>query len=175
MESPFPEYAVPRMWTWVQRVRRHVCDDYAPRTLEEFVDNWREQPGKKWAVYRGHEIGGMISVQQVSPVVAMSHILFKQTFWGWETTVPALQAVYQQVFEGGVEKIAALVFADNHNVIGLAKRLGAQREGVLRRHTRREGQLVDMVAIGLLREEFEEACRSGHKQQWGLEAPSLAA
>lgn len=156
VETPFPEYAVPRVWTWMERFRSRVADDFAPKTLEEFVDDWERRGSETWAVYRDGELGGLVTVEQVSPVVASSHCLFKKEFWGAETTIPALQQVYGKVFERGITKISSAVFHDNDTIKSLAYKIGAKREGMLRNQTLRGGKPVHMVVVGLLKEDFEK-------------------
>jgi len=157
VESPFPEYAVPRVWRWIQEFRNRVADDYAPRDVAGFMADWRARQAQErtWAVFRDYELGGLVSFQQLSPVLGTSHCLFKKTFWGWQTTVPALELIYREIFEHSTtQKITAAVFRDNASIVGLARRLGAKTEGVLRSHTLRGGRLVDMVVLGLLKDDF---------------------
>lgn len=158
VESPFPEAAIPRVWSWIQEFRYRVADDFAPDTIEQFVEFWANHTVETWGVWRDGELGGLVVITPVSPVLVESHCLFKRTFWGHDTTLEALRQVYTQVFaRGGIEKIFSVAFRDNAQLLGLARKLGAQKEGVLRRHTRRLGEMVDMIAIGLLKEEFERA------------------
>jgi len=156
VESPFPDYAVPRVWTWIQSFRHRVADDFAPRTLEEFVQYWerRKQADRTWGVWRGEDLGGLITIEELNPAVVSSHCLFKRSFWGGETTLEALRQVYSQIFDEGYQKIVSFAFRDNAQLLGLARKLGAEKEGVLRKQTVRDGKPVDMIAIGLLREDF---------------------
>lgn len=156
VESPFPESAIPRVWSWIQGFRERVADDFAPASIEQFVQFWSSQSqAKTWGVWRDGELGGLVVVKEISPVLAESHCLFKRSFWGHDTTLAALRAVYAEVFATGIEKVFSVAFRDNAQLLGLARRIGAQKEGILRKHTRRGGELVDMIAIGLLREDFE--------------------
>jgi RimJ/RimL family protein N-acetyltransferase len=159
VESPFPEHAVPRIWVWVQDFRSRVADDFAPKDLPGFMAEWaqRQAAGQQtWAVYRDGEIGGLVTFDPWSPVVGSTHCLFSRRFWGHETTVPALREAYRQIFEtNGTRKLLAFAFADNYQLLGVAKKLGARREGLLRHQTMRGGRPVDMIAIGLLREDFD--------------------
>lgn len=160
VESPYPEHAVPRIWSWIQGFRWRVADDYGPRTLEEFLAHWRaaEAAGQRsWGVWRAEELGGLVTARPVNPVTVESHCLFKRSFWGAETTREALRQVYSRLFGDGVEKIVGCAFADNTQLLGLVRGLGFRKEGLLRRQTRRRGRAVDMMAIGLLREDFERA------------------
>jgi len=160
--TPFPDHAVPRVWSWIQTFRDRVADDFAPATLEQFVAEWIERAGeRRWAVYRDGELGGMVSFQEWSPICGTSHILFKREFWGTGTSVPAIRRIYDGLFQGGIEKILLYAFRDNDTIRSLAKgRLGAQTEGVLRNQTRRGGRLVDMVALGITKEDFYHAMGS---------------
>lgn len=156
IETPFPEHAVPRIWIWTQEFRWRVADDFGPKTLEEFVEKWRERERvqQNWAVYRGEELGGVITVCPMSPVVVTVHCVFKKSFWGSETTLRALRLLYTEVFKGDCTKVLSFAFRDNSQLLGLARRLGAKKEGVLRKQTRRNGKPTDMIAIGLLKEDF---------------------
>ncbi len=55
----------------------------------------------------------------------------------------------------GLSRVTAEVHASNTRSLALMKRLGFRQEGVLRRHELYRGGVVDVVAFGLLREEFE--------------------
>lgn len=155
--EPFPPYAVPRLWSWSQEFFNRVADDYAPKTLEQFVKNWEEKAreGRRtWGVLRDGELGGMVCSTRISPVLADAHCIFKRSFWGHQTTAEALRMVFDQIFESGAEKICSTAFRTNHALFGLVKKLGFQREGMLRSHTRQSGEPVDVAIVGLLKEEF---------------------
>lgn len=158
VRKPFPDYAIPRIWSWMEEFRSSVADDFAPTTLDAFMRDWDARTTEeRWAVYRDGELGGLISIQPLNPVVVTSHILFKKDFWGQETTIPAIRKVYEEVFDRGVIKISSAVFNDNHAIKGLAKKIGAKREGILKNQTLRGGKPVHMAALGLLKEEFINA------------------
>lgn len=154
VRSPFPPEAVPRIWIWMRQFWRRVSDDFGPKTLAEFVAQWEATQQQTWAVYRDGELGGMASFTPWSPIVGTLHTVFKRAFWGRSTTETALRMVVDQIFGQGYEKILCLPFEDNHAIIALAKRIGFRREGVLRAQTRRDGKPVNLVAIGLTREEY---------------------
>lgn len=164
--SPFPEFSLPRVWAWTQEFRLRVCDDFAPSTIKEFMVLWRAKLGsvRSWGVYRGEELGGVVTFEAASPVMGITHFMFKKPFWGHETTVPALEAVFGEVFESGVNKISSFAFLDNVQVLHLARQLGAQKEGVLRQQTVRSGEYVDMMAIGLLKADFEAKMATQRKE-----------
>lgn len=53
-----------------------------------------------------------------------------------------------------LERVYVLIEPENKPSLALAKRLGFQREGLLRKHYRRGDTLRDVVCMGLLKEEF---------------------
>lgn len=157
VREPFPEYAWPEAWLWTRDLRGRIMDDFGPRTLEEFVV-WAVRTSERartWGVWKSGELGGLVTFEAHNPVMGVSHVVFRKTFWGRATTVAALRAVYGEVFSSGIQKIASVVFEDNHAVRALARRGGAREEGVLRAHTLRGGKPASMIALGILKEEFE--------------------
>lgn len=163
LQSPFPEYAVPRVFVWISEFRHRVADDFAPNTLEGFVEQWERDAGRKtWAVIRDGEIGGVITARALSPLVSEAQCVFAKRFWGHETTLVALRLAFAEVFTGSIgevftgttKKISLVLFRDNHAIIGLIKKLGGTVEGTLVDHTLRGGRPVDLVVIGIQKEGF---------------------
>jgi len=156
VDTPFPDFSLPRVWYWLQEFRSRVADDFAPQTMAEFIEQWRSRPEQRsWAVSRDGELGGLVTFQPENTVTGVTHCLFKKSFWGHETTVPALRLVYGQIFSEGFNKVCSLAFRDNVQILHLARVLGGDKEGVLREHTLRGGKPVDMMIIGLTRAQFE--------------------
>jgi RimJ/RimL family protein N-acetyltransferase len=158
IERPFPTYALPRVWGWTVESRRQVADDFAVKTLDEFVNQWEaaERAGRSsWGVWRDKELGGAVTSARVNPMCVDAHCVFKRSFWGHAVTVEALRLVFEEIFSNGeTQKIMATAFRDNHALLGLVRKLGFQKEGVLRQQTRRNGEMVDVVLIGLTAEGF---------------------
>ncbi len=184
IESPFPVYALPRVWAWAEESRRQVADDFAPKSLDEFLAHWDSQAlagQRSWAVRRDGELGGVVTSTRFNPVAADAHCIFKRSFWGYATTGEALRQVFEEMFEEGVLKIATVAFSDNAAIIGLTGRLGFRREGTLERQTLRDGKLVDQVILGLTKERFDEfmegTWKSGNqlKDSRTTESPTKAA
>jgi RimJ/RimL family protein N-acetyltransferase len=139
----------------MQSFRARVMDDFGPQTQHAFVDQMlRANPAETWGVYRDDELGGLVWVARLTPVVAMAHTVFQRSFWGREITRPAVAEAFRQTFAAGVEKIAASVFADNHQIRALARDVGMREEGQRRAHTRRGGKPIDLVDYGILRGEL---------------------
>jgi len=156
--SPFPAHAIPWAWVWTTEFRHRVADDFAPTTIDGFVEHWEraDRAGRKtWAVIRKGEIGGVIMAQKISPVVSDIHATFAKRFWGHETTLRAVRGVAGQLFAEGVIKLMTIAFADNHAVRGLWRSLGGSVEGRLVSHTIRGGKVVDAVILGLPKEDLK--------------------
>lgn len=159
--SPFPRYAVPKIWLWTLQFRSRVADDTAPKTLDDFVRDWDAHESRDarrtFAIYVDEQLAGLGTFERWSPWCGTTHVLFCKNFWGKETTVPALREFYQRIFtEEGCHKLLQYAFADNYQLFAIAKEIGAKIEGTLREQTFRNGVPTDMKIIGLLREDFEK-------------------
>lgn len=150
ISSPFPVAEVPRIFSWMAPFMARVSDDYSPKTMDAFVEWFMGQSAvmKTWGVYRDGELGGVISFQQISPVVGTAHATFKKTFWGQATSVPALQLASAEMFQT-CQKVALPVFGNNKSMLGLLAKLGAKKEGILKAHTVRDGKPLDIVMLAL--------------------------
>lgn len=152
--TPFPNYALPRLWSWVERVRGHICDDFAPKTIDAFVELRRAEMARgamTWAVYSGDDLGGLIVAERISPIVARAEVLLHQRCWGatHDEPVPVIRSVCRAVFDSGLQKVQFTAFADNKNLIGVLKKAGGMVEGVLRGQTMRRGRPADVALVGI--------------------------
>jgi RimJ/RimL family protein N-acetyltransferase len=180
--SPFPTYAVPRLWGWIQEFHHRVCDDFAVKTVEGYVTEWETalQRGRQsWAVYRDGELGGAITATRLSPMLADIHTVFAKRFWGHATTLVALRQVCEGLFAEGATKIVSLAYKDNRSVIGIWRALGGTIEGTLEAQTMRAGKPADMIVLGLSKERFDAASstpvgRKPSRQAMAAEGPEEA-
>lgn len=152
IEAPFPQYAWPMVWGWIERFRSSVLDDYSPQTLEGFVEQQiaADANGRvSWSISIGAELGGVATFEPANPVFGYAHILFKKEFWGRSITLPAARHVARKVFNAGFQKIAMTPFDDNNAVANLIVDLGGVREGHLRYHTMRNGKAIGLFLYRL--------------------------
>jgi hypothetical protein len=155
IESPFPPHAYPRVWQWAKKFGLHqITDDFGPKDQESFEGALAAYPGDTWGVYRDGILGGMISATKESECVAVAHMLFKQSFFGYATTVPAGRMVFDAIFKSGIRRIEGTPFEENQSMIKLAYAFGFEREGTLRSRTMSKGRPRSMVMMGLLAEDF---------------------
>lgn len=159
LRSPFPDHALPRIWAWTEEFRHQVTDDFGPKSLPEFMADWEMKQGLRlsWAIEHDGEIGGVVCVDRVSPVLGYAQAITKRAFWGHDKLLAPMREAYTHAFETGLQKLYSLVFPDNANVIHLARLLGFAREGRLKHHTARGGVPVDMLILGLTQADFARA------------------
>lgn len=178
ISRPFPTVALPRVWRWIEVIRDRVADDYFPKTLDGFVDDWLLMNDRvdrfTWGVRRDGVLGGVITSARVSPTVRDFHVIMQKDFWGRGTTQPAIEAALIEVFkpvdEGGcgARKLSTLMFAGNFSTASLLKTFGVKREGLLHGHTLQGGKPVDLAILGLQREAFyviRDQRRNAEQQQ----------
>jgi len=77
--------------------------------------------------------------------------------WGRGYGTDAIRRVLRHAFgELGLRRVWLITDADNARGIRCYEKCGFVREGVLRGHRLRYGQPLDMIAMGVLREEFAD-------------------
>src|SRR6185312_5613880 len=148
IRSPFPPSETPRIFLWMQPFLARVSDDFSPKTIEDFIPFFLKaaEQQKTWAVYRDGELGGRISYQQVSPVVGTAHIVFKKSFWGHNTSIPAMELAAPEMFRH-CKKLSFQVMEGNKAMISLLKKFGAKTEGTLQAQTTRNGKPIGVVLL----------------------------
>ena len=150
---PFPFERFAEVWEWMQPFFASVADDFSPVTAEQFlaIEESRKDQVVTFAIWRDGELGGCVWAYPVSPILVDCHCVFKKSFFGHRTTLPALEQVKELLFNEGVEKIQMQVFAHNNAVRSLIRKLGGVEEGRLRAHTRQQGSPIDVIVYGLFK------------------------
>lgn len=59
----------------------------------------------------------------------------------------------------GMHRVYLRVFADNPGAIASYRHAGFRPEGCLRQHVLRDGKFCDIIMMGILKEEFNHACK----------------
>jgi ribosomal-protein-alanine N-acetyltransferase len=73
----------------------------------------------------------------------------------------AMRQTARRAFELGAHRVYSRVLAGNDASARVLRGLGFRREGVMRRHVRRRGALIDCELWGLLPEDFEREGQGG--------------
>lgn len=154
--SPFPTQSLQLAWSWLNEFPERNFDDYGPKTPSQFGVHMveREEAGERtWLVKKDGAPVGIVGYQPVTPRMGWFHgICFTRAAWGRETTQAAVGRVINELFASGVEKIGAAYYADNPRIGRFLEHLGAVDEGLLRAHTLRGGQPVDMRLVAIFPE-----------------------
>ncbi|MGA8744967.1 MAG: GNAT family protein [Solirubrobacterales bacterium] len=100
-------------------------------------------------------IAGLYSIDQGHSVAEIGVSLLDPELQGRGLGFEAHQRWVQYAFEDlGFQKLTGTVKSSNTRALALAKKLGMQTEGILRSHRYVSGVRVDLVLLGLLREEW---------------------
>jgi RimJ/RimL family protein N-acetyltransferase len=163
VRSPFPAADLPLLYGWCQPVWDKVADDLTPTEPADFVNAFwllsQEPSVTTYGVFRDGELGGYVRFEQemLRPWTGQAHAIFKQSFWGRETTRPALFKIAREIFELGVERISLSMFVDHASMRALVTLLGARFEGVITKQTIQNGKLIDSALYGLTLADLEAA------------------
>jgi RimJ/RimL family protein N-acetyltransferase len=165
--QPFPEYAWPRVWAWCKPFRHLLADDFAPKTMGEFVEARMASNWATAAIVRDGEICGLLALEPLNPVCGLVHIVVRRDAWGRDTTDRAVRLGLQAAFDSGLLKVCGHTFTDNRMARALHRRMGFREEGILRSHTMRGGKPADLVLCGLTKEEFANGTHDGAGRSTG--------
>jgi RimJ/RimL family protein N-acetyltransferase len=143
----------PLEYRWLKAVWNRVADDFSPTNEADYIKaQLVASHCIHRGVYRNGELGGILTGQPITPYLVQVHVQFRKSFYGSETTLPAIRLGIDVLFdECGFGKIWAVVFADNAPIIATLRRLGATWEGTLIAHTTRNGRPIDMESFAILK------------------------
>jgi RimJ/RimL family protein N-acetyltransferase len=100
-------------------------------------------------------IAGLYSIDQGHSVAEIGVSLLDPELQGGGLGFEAHQRWVRYAFEDlGFQKLTGTIKSSNTRALALAKKLGMQTEGILRSHRYVSGARIDLVLLGLLREEW---------------------
>lgn len=141
-----PLYPLP-VEALAERLAYHGAADLRDRSRYEF----------RWMVASGEEIVGTVSVSNVSWGMGYAEIgyMLAESHHGRGLGTRAVALLVDMLFvETELERLYALVAAENTPSRRLLERLGFAREGLMREHYVIQGERVDEIIYGLLRREW---------------------
>lgn len=166
---PWREADWPLAFRWALQCWRWIADDSFPKDQRTWIrhriaatqDQEARDQGmpKNFGVYRDGELGGILMCEGRGPWVCQAHCIFKRgidrrdSFWGHQTTVPALQLGIEKAWEMGYTKVQAVFFDDHRAMIRLMEELDAVQEAIYQRQAIREGEWATLVGYAIFREE----------------------
>jgi RimJ/RimL family protein N-acetyltransferase len=155
--DPFPAWGVHYAWQWTLANWRMVADDFHPRTYTEFaglLDQAAEGRCRMLGIERDNVLAGALIFEFVNPATAVVHLMAGRALLGHADTAARLGVWRMFSVHPELRRVAAFVMQHNRLALALARRVGFIEEGRLRRHTWQDGEPVDVVVLGITREEF---------------------
>ena len=154
-------YAYARDPEWERYLGLPLPQPYTRRNAEAFVAgrvlaSWGENPTFA-IVLDSTVIGGIgLRIADAHQRAELGYALAR-VHWGKGLMPEAAGVVMDYSFvEHGLAKIYAMADLRNVRSYRVMEKLGMTREGVLRSHSMKRGELRDDVVYGMLREEWEE-------------------
>lgn len=146
---------LPRLWEILREQPEHNFDDRGPQSLAQFEHVMAARVEREILV--SFEVHGQLAgAFAFEPFDERSGVLrgmcFAREFHGTGIPLEAMRGAIAALFADGVEKISAQMFADNERAWRFFQKLGAVQEGLLRKQTRRAGELIDVRIIALFKE-----------------------
>jgi RimJ/RimL family protein N-acetyltransferase len=155
-------------WFQDPEVRRHL-DQELPLSLaqeerwfESMVGRGEEQPFAI-EVASQHEaeswlhigVCGFHVIRRPAGVGEIGLVIGERSWWGRGCGSDAVRTLVRLGFDTfNLHRISLRVFADNARGLGCYEKVGFVREGLLRQDHYRDGAYVDVVVMGLLREDW---------------------
>lgn len=100
-------------------------------------------------------IAGLLKMDRMHRTAESYCVIGEKKFWGKGVGTEAHKIMFQWGFDKlGLEKIWADINPDNTAIIKVCERLGFKAEGLLRKDRVVNRRRVDVLRIGLLKEEF---------------------
>ncbi len=146
---------LPRLWEIMREFPLNNFDDSGPRSLGEFEELMAARARREMLLgfHVAGELAGAMAYQGASGRSGMLRgVCFARSVHGTGVPLAAVASAIAALFADGVEKISAQMFADNERAWRFFQKLGAVEEGLLRAHTTRSGELIDVRVIALFRE-----------------------
>jgi RimJ/RimL family protein N-acetyltransferase len=102
-------------------------------------------------------VAGLANINRTHRTAECYCIIGQRKFWGKGIGTEAHRIMFEWAFDKlGIEKIWADINPENIAILKVVERLGFKSEGLLRKDRIIGGRRVDVLRIGLLREEFKK-------------------
>jgi UDP-4-amino-4,6-dideoxy-N-acetyl-beta-L-altrosamine N-acetyltransferase len=151
------------LWRNMPEVAKYMYTDH--QITEEEHNRWfdaalKDSNRKYWIIVYEKEEVGLVNLYDIDP-------LNRRCFWAFYIASKNVRGkgvgsiveyhILKHVFEDlDYNKLCCEVLSSNHTVVDMHKNFGFQEEGLYRQHRIKNGQFVDVVALGMLRSEWNE-------------------
>jgi hypothetical protein len=153
VSRPYPKEHILELWMWVRDFDHQMSDDTSPKTLEEVTEKWRNTE-YSYGIWKDGVIVGNVWAEPMGDGQFLGHLVYTKDGMSVHEKIQGTKDAARQMFADGARKILWQTFADNRAYIAFMRRVGAKVEGLLRKTTRRNGEYVDGVLLGLFAEEI---------------------
>lgn len=160
LTTPIPrEHLSTTIWEWFQTFWNQMVNDPMPQTRDG-IAAWMERCAAKggksyFAVDEKGEPVGTIWGEAGDDNIHIAHLVFARHRVSREVKLVIAKAAIRQYFADGARKLIWGIYADNEPAIAFLKQLGASVEGTLKKQTRRDGQLMDVVLMAIFPEDLQ--------------------
>lgn len=150
-------------WRNSPGVSRYMYTDH--RITEEEHNQWfdavlKDQSRKYWIIVYDKEEIGLVNIAEIDEEnkrCCYASYIVNEDIRGRGIGALAEYYVLKYFFEElGFNKVCAEVFSFNKAGINVHKSIGFREEGLYRQHRIKSGQFVDVVALAMLRSEWNE-------------------
>ena len=137
-------------------VSRNLSDTPHPYALSD-AHEWIKWSRRQTFVYTIHrqKLAGVIRMRDGAEAPIIGFWLAKE-FWGKGYMDESLKAVLARAFEGGINKIACSVFADNEAAIAILKKNGFQITGEAKSFCPARGESYPTTKAILKNDDFQK-------------------
>jgi hypothetical protein len=153
VEHPYPADKMKELHRWVTEFEYQMSDDTSPKTLEDVTEKYRSTE-LSYGIWKNGAIAGNVWAEPIGDGQFLGHLVFDKDLMSVHEKIQATKAAAKQLFNCGARKLLWQTFADNRAYIAFMRRVGAKVEGTLRKTTKRNGEYVDGVLLGLFAEEI---------------------
>lgn len=130
------------------------------KSYQEFMvksEDWLDQEDF-WVICVNEEVCGIVSYyfeDQQKHWLEMGIVLHQAKSWGKGLGTRALKLWMDHIFNTlAVSRVGLTTWSGNERMIAVAKKLGMQMEGRMRKVRFYQGQYYDSIRMGILREEW---------------------
>lgn len=160
LTTPIPrEHLSTTIWEWFQTFWKEMVNDPMPQTREgiaAFMESCTAKGGKSYFALdeKGQPVGAIWG-EEGDDNIHIAHLVFARGRLSREAKLVIAKAALRQYFADGARKLSWGVYADNQRAIAFLEQLGASVEGTLKKQTRRDGQLMDVVLLATFPEDLQ--------------------
>lgn len=196
--TPFPNKEIDRAISWAHCYKTYITDDFGPQTDEEFKEYFKQQLSSDsvltYAIIDKHNrtsrsaevpLIGIIVFNLTSPATGYIHVLTSRKAWGTkirqgkiihELSRPMIdeagELVLKDLFDQlNLLRVNAYIVKNNTAARALLKRMQFTQDGYFKSGTQVNGQPVDLLHFGLVREDYYAICSTNTRDWDGAIVP----